>query len=97
MLSRVAESIYWMSRQVERAENLARFLEVTHNLALDQAADVIDPWKPLIDATGDYEFFAEHYGVATADSATKFLAFDQKYPNSMLATLQLARERSRDA
>ena len=41
------------------------------------------------------EFFAEHYGVATADSATKFLAFDQKYPNSMLATLQLARENAR--
>ena len=35
MLSRVADSIYWMSRYVERAENLARFIDVTHNVTLD--------------------------------------------------------------
>ena len=55
MLSRVAESIYWMSRQVERAENLARFLEVTHNLILDQPEDLVDPWAPLIQVTADQE------------------------------------------
>ena len=43
MLSRVAESIYWMSRQVERAENLARFLEVTHDLILAQPESLVDP------------------------------------------------------
>ena len=35
MLSRTAEAIYWMSRYVERAENLARFVDVTFNLILD--------------------------------------------------------------
>ena len=44
MLSRVAESIYWMARQVERAENLARFLEVTHNLSPDHPDALADPW-----------------------------------------------------
>ena len=59
MLSRVAESIYWMSRQVERAENLARFLEVTHNLILDQSEELIDPWAPLVRVTADDELFKE--------------------------------------
>ena len=95
MLSRVAESIYWMSRQVERAENLARFLEVTHNLTLDQLEDLIDPWAPLIHATGDSELFNEHHDVSNANTVTQFLAFDRNYPGSMLASLQQARENAR--
>lgn len=95
MLSRVAESIYWMSRLVERAENLARFLEVTHNLMLDQAEHVIDPWEPLVRVTADDEYFAEHYGTANAESVTQFLAFDDQYSNSMLSVLRQARENAR--
>src|SRR5690242_11748134 len=46
MLSRVAESIYWMSRYVERAENVARFVDTNFNLMLD--AQVIgEQWQPL--------------------------------------------------
>ena len=40
MLSRVADAIYWMSRFVERAENLARFIDVTLNVILDQPHDL---------------------------------------------------------
>lgn len=95
MLSRVAESIYWMSRQVERAENMARFLEVTHNLILDQPEHVIDPWEPLIQVTADNEYFEEHYEKATAETVTQFLAFDEDYSNSMLSVLRNARENAR--
>jgi uncharacterized alpha-E superfamily protein len=95
MLSRVAESIYWMSRQVERAENLARFLEVTHNLILDQPENLVDPWEPLIRVTADDKLFQERYGTPTADSVTQFLAFDDDYPNSMLSSLRHARENAR--
>ena len=95
MLSRVAESIYWMSRQVERAENLARFLEVTHNLALDQSDTQTDPWTPLVEATGDRDEFAERYEIANAQNVTQFLAFDGDYQNSMLSSLRMARENAR--
>jgi uncharacterized alpha-E superfamily protein len=95
MLSRVAESIYWMSRQVERAENLARFLEVTHNLSLDQSGAVVDAWTPLVEITADQKLFRERYPEANAETVTQFLAFDLEYPNSMLASLQMARENSR--
>lgn len=95
MLSRVAESIYWMSRQVERAENLARFLEVTHNLILDEPENLVDPWEPLIRVTADDKLFQKEYGVPTADSVTQFLAFDDSYANSMLSSLRQARENAR--
>ena len=38
MLSRVAESLYWMSRNVERAESLARILDVNYNRTVDRNA-----------------------------------------------------------
>ncbi len=48
MLSRVAECIYWMSRQVERAENIARFLEVTHEFTLDQPESMVNAWDAVV-------------------------------------------------
>lgn len=95
MLSRVAESIYWMGRQVERAENLARFLEVTHNLTLDRPNALGDAWTPLVEVTGDRKEFDERYKVANAGTVTQFLAFDAEYSNSMLSTLRMARENAR--
>jgi uncharacterized alpha-E superfamily protein len=84
-----------MSRQVERAENLARFLEVTHNLTLDQPEDVVNPWRPLIQVTGDDEYFQQHYSQVDGETVTQFLAFDEDYPNSMLSSLRQARENAR--
>ena len=48
MLSRVADSIYWMSRYVERAENVARFIDVNLNLTLDLGPDMASQWAPLV-------------------------------------------------
>ena len=95
MLSRVAESIYWMARYVERAENTARFVEVTLNLVLDQPAGADQSWRPLINATGDNAAFDASYRTANAESVTRFLAFDRDYANSVLTTLRLARENAR--
>jgi uncharacterized alpha-E superfamily protein len=95
MLSRVADSIYWMARYVERAENLARFIDVTLNLILDQPEGTVPQWQPLVQATGDDAFFAEHYGAATSRNVLQFLTFDRKYPNSILSSLSIARENAR--
>ncbi len=95
MLSRVAESIYWMARYVERAENLARFIDVTLNLILDQPAGSDSQWRPLVSTTGDDEYFAKNYGEATAESVIQFLTSDKKYPNSIVSSLRAARENAR--
>ena len=62
MLSRVADSVFWMSRYVERAENVARFMDVNLNLTLDLGAGARQPMGPLIYTTGDHEAF---YSIAT--------------------------------
>jgi uncharacterized alpha-E superfamily protein len=95
MLSRVADSIYWMSRYVERAENLARFADVTLNMMLDLPTGAPEQWRPLINATGDDEEFFERYGDPTRDNVIQFLTFDREYPNSILSCLHSARENAR--
>ena len=57
MLSRVADSLYWINRFVERAENISRFLEVSEAMALDNPSGNAEPWLPLIDASGDRQLF----------------------------------------
>lgn len=95
MLSRVASAIYWMSLNVERAENLARFTDVTMHLMLDLPFGSKEQWQPLVSTTGDHEYFKEKYGEATQDNVLRFLAFDPAYPNSILRCIQNARENAR--
>lgn len=95
MLSRVADSIYWLNRYVERAENIARFVDVNLNLLLDSPTGVAQQWKPLILTTGDLPLFQEHYGEPTAENVIRFLTFDRAYPNSIVSCLHSARENAR--
>jgi uncharacterized alpha-E superfamily protein len=95
MLSRVAESVYWMSRYVERSENVARFIDVNLQLMLDAPQGEDQQWQPLVNTTGDHEDFAERYGRATQDSVLRFLTFDRDNPNSILSCLSAARENAR--
>lgn len=95
MLSRVADSIYWMARYVERAENLARFIDVTLHVLLDQPDEADRQWAPLVNTTGDDAYFAAHYGVANEANVVQFLAFDREYPNSIISSLVAARESAR--
>lgn len=95
MLSRVADSVYWMARYIERAENVARFVDVNQQLLLDQPDAKDGQWAPLVAITGDTEWFAEHYGAPTRSSVVRFLLFDRDYGNSVVACLRAARENAR--
>lgn len=95
MLSRVADSIYWLNRYIERAENVARFIDVNLTLLLDYPAGITQQWNPLVLTTGDVDFFKQHYGEATAEQVIQFLTFDAEYPGSILSCLRMARENAR--
>ena len=96
MLSRVAEAIYWMSRYIERAENIARFIEVNLNLTLDlPRMPEARQWMPLVTTTGDEEFFNENYEEASEENVIEFLTFNREYLNSIISCVRLARENAR--
>jgi uncharacterized alpha-E superfamily protein len=95
MLSRVADSIYWMSRYIERAENVARFIDVNLNLMLDLPVGSAQQWQPLVETTGDAREFARRCGAATQQNVIQFLTFDTENPNSILSCVRTARENAR--
>jgi uncharacterized alpha-E superfamily protein len=96
MLSRVAESLYWMSRYIERAEDLTRLLAVNFTALLDTgASDVQQGWQSLIKATGDEALFAELQGDADAQSVIQFMFWEPLNSNSVIACIIRARENAR--
>lgn len=95
MLSRVANSIYWMSRYLERAENVARFIDVNLNLTLDLGDQMREQWEPLAAASGDLESFRKRYRGPTREHVLRFLAFDLDNTNSIASCLRSARENAR--
>jgi len=94
LLSRVAESLYWMARYIERTENVARFVGVNMHLMLDLPSEE-KQWQPIVDTTGDAQIFKERYGEATQDTVIQFLASDAKNPNSVFSCIRAARENAR--
>ena len=99
MLSRVADSLYWMSRYAERAENIARILDVNLQLMLDLPK--LDPeeqkalWGPVLRSTGDHEDFYKHYKETTSENVIDFLTLHAKNSNSIINCITTARENAR--
>ncbi len=94
MLSRVAESVYWMGRYLERAENVARFIDVSVAISLGEE-NTEAQWAPLIFASGDDRYFKELYGAINRDNVLRFMIFEEKNFNSILSCLNRARENAR--
>ncbi|KPA14034.1 protein containing DUF403, bacteria [Candidatus Magnetomorum sp. HK-1] len=96
MLSRVANSMYWMCRLLERAENVSRFLSVNLNLLLDLSTyNQMQQWEPMIQITGDQDEYEKKYQDYSQENVIRFLTFDKDYANSIISCLITARENAR--
>jgi uncharacterized alpha-E superfamily protein len=95
MLSRVADSLYWINRYVERAENLSRFVEVSEAMALDCPPGSAEPWLPLIDASGDRELFDQLFPNGNPQDVVQFLVREPRNPSSIVNCVGIARENAR--
>jgi uncharacterized alpha-E superfamily protein len=95
MLSRVAETIYWIGRYHERAENTARLIQVNTNLTLDLPRNLIPHWEPLIVILGCADLYNERHSEWTERRIVNFLISDEANPDSILSALANARENAR--
>jgi uncharacterized alpha-E superfamily protein len=96
MLSRVAESLYWTGRYIERAEDTSRLLHVSFHALLD--ADLPDrgrAWRELLMLVGRDDLFREHFSDYTADAVTEFLLWHPANPDAVTACIARARENAR--
>lgn len=96
MLSRVAESLYWMARYIERAEDLTRLLAVNFNALLDaHPHDARLGWESIVRITSDEALFEELCGEASALAVIRFVFCEPLNPNSVAACIMQARENAR--
>ena len=99
MLSRIAESLYWMSRYLERVDDTARVIDINrlHMVEAEDAMPEAHQWEPLLRIVGSAERFAElHPGVpVTGARAIPFMVQERANPGSLFSSLRLARENAR--
>jgi len=99
MLSRVAESLYWMSRYVERAEDILRIVDVNQQLMLDvpsrQGSELAKNWLSIVACLGDDKAFRARKLDPDVKGVTDFLVFDRTHFNSVAGSLAAARENAR--
>ena len=96
MLSRVAESLFWTARAIERAENTSRLFDVRFHGLLD--ARVTDPdeeWRDLLRSIGRDDLFREHFSEYTPRAVTEFLLWHPANPDSVTVCVARARENLR--
>ena len=101
MLSRIAESLYWIGRYVERAEDTARITDVTYHHTLEMGASEeaqarrCRHWEALLAIVGDAERFAAAHEEANEQTVPPYLTFAPDNPNSIVSCVARARENAR--
>jgi uncharacterized alpha-E superfamily protein len=94
MLSRVASHLYWLSRYLERAENMARILDVGQSLGLLSGSSAQSAIEPLV-ITSNLEAFEATGKAPTTENVARFLAWDASFPSSILNCIEGSRENAR--
>jgi uncharacterized alpha-E superfamily protein len=95
MLSRVAESLYWMTRYLERAENTARLINATTQVLLDLPRDASFGWDVLLKVAGLDREFLDSYAKHDEANILRFLVSDENNPGSIVSCVRYARENCR--
>lgn len=94
MLSRTADHLYWFSRYMERAENLARMLDVNYRMSLlpQSPAEVERQWRAALDTMGLLELYESTGGKLHPDEVIPFMVLERSNPSSIFCCLRAARE-----
>ena len=99
LISRVAESCFWMTRYMERAEATSRMVAVHRQWALDSVLEEhqLDVWLPLIVVVGERERFLEIYDgeTPTPEQAQDYLVWDERNPVSVMSSIRWLRANAR--
>ena len=100
MLSRTADSLYWLSRYVERADYLARVLEAAKRLSTLPTGDEdgengTNEWASALATAGCLDAFNAVHDKPTEETVTEFLAFSDRNPSSIRSCLETARSNAR--
>lgn len=97
MLGRTAEDLFWLSRYVERAENIARLVEVAYRIGLmpHEGAGRFEEWRSALTSSGAEQGYLERHGELDAGRVIDWMLFDPENPSSVWSCLAVARQNGR--
>src|SRR6201988_5474174 len=97
VLSRTAETLYWMARSVERAEYIARTIDATLRVTALPAAYIgkTNEWESALLTAGVSASFFENYQEATETNVVEYLSFSDANPSSIKNSIEAPRLNSR--
>ncbi|MEW6273049.1 MAG: alpha-E domain-containing protein [Thermodesulfobacteriota bacterium] len=95
MLRRIADSLFWAARYIERAEWRARLVSVNHHLLIEGPAPAGNAWSSLLAISGDRELFEQHYARLDESSVLNFFVLDERNPSSIRSCIHAARANAR--
>lgn len=97
MLSRTADNLFWLARYVERAEFLARTIEVSQRMASlpSTYGGSTGEWESALATAGCHAAFHKIHKEANERAVTEFLAFSPDNPSSIVACFEVARTNAR--
>lgn len=97
MLGRVADQLYWMARYSERAENMARILDVADRMTLTPQDDEtrISAWTSALEIAGAQVSYGEAHGEIIGSNVLHYMALDPDNSWSIYSSIRSARENAR--
>lgn len=95
LLGRTANGLNWMSRYIERAENMARLLDTGLRLALTETEASQDEWISVVTSAGLREAFEARHTEFDAANVADFLLRDASNPGSVVSCMETARTNAR--
>ena len=95
MLGRTANDLYWMARYMERAENMARLLEVGYRLSLSPSEAGGDAWRSTLRSAGCEQAYLDRHDVIDRAQVVQFLLLDKDNSSSIYSCLASARRNAR--
>jgi len=91
VLRRIAGSLFWAARYLERAQWRERLVDVNYHLLLEVPPRDIEPWEPLVRITAEQELFEAKHSHATEASVIDFFVFDTENPSSIRSCIESVR------
>ncbi len=97
MLGRTADDLFWLSRYVERAENMARLTEVGYRITLmpRNSAEYREEWRSTLASAGCATGFESKYGELTTENVVNYLLLDPDNASSVYSCMETARNKAR--
>jgi uncharacterized alpha-E superfamily protein len=91
MLRRIASHLFWIARNLERAEWRARLVDVNYHLLIETPPRDTQPWAPLLSIFGEREAFSKRYTKADESSVLNFFVLDDDNSNAIRTCIRTAR------